>query len=1682
MLILRAQNYASGALRSVSRDLRTMGKSGTVAGKQLERSIASQRMWARVGAQGAVMRDLGRSTRMYGLAAAFGIGIAAKSYADFNTQAGLVATQTGATNRAVGKTAEEMNRNAKIIESGILRQMRNFPAPAKEMSDALYEIYSSTNLGSQGLKGVRSGLRLLTMMNKAAVAGQVDLSDVTVAATTTMNAFGGGVAAMPKRLQRMFAAVRFGRMNFGQLLQAFNQIIPAAKASNQTFDVTLGTFAALTRLMPNTRMAATALSRMLELIGRKAFVTGMKAWGHEITDAKGRLLPLPDILQRFNKLIAEQPEKKRAGFIRNFFKEVSALGEGSKSGFEGTVQARRALMHLLKSYGLYRQVLKQTTGDNNEFTKSFAVLSQRAGVKWNTFMNRLRATFIQLGAAAIPVLMELLKPIENLAHWFNNLDAAQRKSIAKWAVYIAAAATLGGSIAALVGSLMVLVSLFGQAGSMGLLFKGAFVAAAVALALFGDKSHYLTAQIGTLGDAVKNLAKMVTTGFLNLATSGFVGFAASVVIAVGAVNKLRNAFIGMQVATGIGQAAGAAGGIGGMFAAGKAGFGRKTEMRRIGGLGGFNVAGKEIGVAARSGNALKAALGATAISAAGIVGSIGPLVGITLAVAGAAGLWALHQRSVRMEAERIAKLKAVGGGGAQAAGRVAALGTNLMNLKQTNLQLRQANLNIKQYREELKKAKGAEQVQAQINLDQAILDRGVALDSVHQAQLKAMRSATGVTDAIKGQTNAYVAIQQKEAQLATATKILNQAEAVRAGGARDATNVTGRYRDNVVRLQKDLAILRGEAAKTIPALTQGMGQTIRQLQRAQFLKFPMAQFGRVRDTVTQLALQLGRMPTLKEMKQVVRATLDPGSLAAMPAQIKRAIGIIKVQAQIDTRQRKVADLTKQQRAMFSAGRYKEAAAIGVKLSGEKDALANLRKARGRMLAAVKKAIVIHVRMQPANTVALGLAAANGVASGIRAGTPNAVAAAQTLVQQVNAAMVNVAQAKSPSRLTKRTVGIPMVEGIIQGILSKAGQAADAAVYTIDKIEGASVAKMTSFLQKQKKLIGGMNNNLQTLVNRKVPLQLVYQLAQMGSDGAKQIAKLAGASKSELAKFVAAWRGANSEVNRSARFNWQNLVQFVANGAQKLLDIYNQARDQLKSFVFDSLSGFTDMARRGADAIGNAFGQIFQGPQNISDHIGKAFDDAMASYSSSMAGLQQQMQDLQQRQADTISEFMQRRRDELRTAFGQLFSGPILSEGFAAGSIRDLQADLERQLAVFNDWRASLDKLAARGLPRQLLKDLETLGPDARDNLALLANASDTELGKYVDTWKGTQSRIEEVTQATFMDMDGFAAAMEDIAKQMADVMKQMSELQAPKRADFGMLLADLQAQKDAWTNYQSILTQLEAKGLPGLLLTQLAELGVEGVDILQILNNASAAQLAQYVALWTQSQDAIKAAKDGWVAAMTPDTIISDLQAQVDALTNWEASIQGIVDRGVPKKIVQQLREMGPDALPLLQGINSMTDEELQKFVTLWTGAQGQIDTDAKAWVDAQIVLWKQHGSNIAAGIIAGVMDEQAGLLKFFRQLFLQLLETAQKETKSKSPSQVYYELGQNIVQGFQAGLSSMTPSLAMPGVGNGFLNGGGYAAGGGTQINMDITAHQDESLQSTLERASFRMRQRRVA
>ncbi|MED4135717.1 transglycosylase SLT domain-containing protein [Priestia megaterium] len=67
-----------------------------------------------------------------------------------------------------------------------------------------------------------------------------------------------------------------------------------------------------------------------------------------------------------------------------------------------------------------------------------------------------------------------------------------------------------------------------------------------------------------------------------------------------------------------------------------------------------------------------------------------------------------------------------------------------------------------------------------------------------------------------------------------------------------------------------------------------------------------------------------------------------------------------------------------------------------------------------------------------------------------------------------------------------------------------------------------------------------------------------------------------------------------------------------------------------------------------------------------------------------------------------------------------------------------------------------------------------------------------------------------------------------------------------------------------------------------------------------------------------------------------PETLMKNLQGQVDVMKNWASNIDSLAKRGIDEGLLVSLRKMGPEAAGQIQALTKMSDSELNKYVALW--------------------------------------------------------------------------------------------------------------------------------------------------
>lgn len=133
----------------------------------------------------------------------------------------------------------------------------------------------------------------------------------------------------------------------------------------------------------------------------------------------------------------------------------------------------------------------------------------------------------------------------------------------------------------------------------------------------------------------------------------------------------------------------------------------------------------------------------------------------------------------------------------------------------------------------------------------------------------------------------------------------------------------------------------------------------------------------------------------------------------------------------------------------------------------------------------------------------------------------------------------------------------------------------------------------------------------------------------------------------------------------------------------------------------------------------------------------------------------------------------------------------------------------------------------------------------------------------------------------------------------------------------------------------------------------------------ELAENIKELQEKQQSAVADRKKDILSSMQgyDAWDASgYTADTLIHNMQTQVEGLKLWESQLQELSGKGLSDGLLEELKDAGPEAAANIYSLNKMTAEQLDDFNRLWEEkqniAQRQAEKDTKAtWdsIDQQI-------------------------------------------------------------------------------------------------------------------------------
>ena len=194
---------------------------------------------------GKQLRAFGKKFKFIGIAAAAGLGLAVRSFAQFEAKM-----------RNVNTIAKQNEDQFERTSEAVLLLSREMGKSPTELADALYDINSASFQGAEGLK----------VLEAAAVAGRAGVSDTATAAkaiTSVLNAYSLSAEEAGDVSDILFKTVEKGVVTFPELSETIGTVVSTANAAKVPFDQVAAGIATMTKGGIKSVVATTALNRLM---------------------------------------------------------------------------------------------------------------------------------------------------------------------------------------------------------------------------------------------------------------------------------------------------------------------------------------------------------------------------------------------------------------------------------------------------------------------------------------------------------------------------------------------------------------------------------------------------------------------------------------------------------------------------------------------------------------------------------------------------------------------------------------------------------------------------------------------------------------------------------------------------------------------------------------------------------------------------------------------------------------------------------------------------------------------------------------------------------------------------------------------------------------------------------------------------------------------------------------------------------------------------------------------------------------------------------------------------------------------------------------------------------------------------------------------------------------------------
>ena len=261
-----------------------------------------------------------------------------------------------------------------------------------------------------------------------------------------------------------------------------------------------------------------------------------------------------------------------------------------------------------------------------------------------------------------------------------------------------------------------------------------------------------------------------------------------------------------------------------------------------------------------------------------------------------------------------------------------------------------------------------------------------------------------------------------------------------------------------------------------------------------------------------------------------------------------------------------------------------------------------------------------------------------------------------------------------------------------------------------------------------------------------------------------------------------------------------------------------------------------------------------------------------------------------------------------------------------------------------------------------------------------------------------------------------AAGAYQAAKNAKDALEELNAVEQEATANKEALTAEYEYWIGVVSENQPIYDAAAAEGALG------EEAQAAAAEIVSMADEASQAFQDMYDSVSESVQNQISLFSEfNGEAELTTKDLLSNMQSQVDGITQWADNMEQLAERGIDQGLLKHLADMGPEGAGYVATFVEMSDEELQKANDLFVQSLSLSDDTATKVAES----YETAGKNAAESYGTGISDSAEDVATAASDMVQGSIDEVRKilgESESGS-SKEFETIGEGVDTGTAAGV-----------------------------------------------------------